>query len=155
VEFAVALPIFLLLTIGLIDFGRVVWTNGVLANATREGARYAIVRGGSPTTTCPVGPPAATAVIPAASASCPYPSPLKQGIVGVATTQAIGAGGPVQVTVCYGDGCSGSTDTTGATNARGTQVTVSASTTVQLVTASLLGMSQIALSSTTTMVVSH
>jgi Flp pilus assembly protein TadG len=155
VEFAIALPIFLVLTIGLFDFGRVVWTNNVLANATREGARYAIVRGGSPTTRCPVGPPATTAVIPPASASCPYPSPLKQGIVGATLDQAVGAGGTVVVTVCYGNGCSGNTDISGATNARNTAVTVGASTTVQLVSAALLGISQVPLSSQTTMIVSH
>jgi Flp pilus assembly protein TadG len=39
VEFALTLPIFILLTVGLIDFGTGFWMNGELVNAAREGAR--------------------------------------------------------------------------------------------------------------------
>jgi Flp pilus assembly protein TadG len=45
VEFALALPVFLLLTLGVIELGWLVYTNHTLANATREGARYAMVHG--------------------------------------------------------------------------------------------------------------
>src|SRR5438105_2863754 len=69
VEFTIAIPVFLAIVLGMLDLGRVVWANTVLADAAREGARYAIVRGGSSTSRCPVGPPASTAVVPAASSS--------------------------------------------------------------------------------------
>ena len=45
VEFALVLPIFLLLTLGTIELGWLVYSNHTLNNATREGARYAMVNG--------------------------------------------------------------------------------------------------------------
>lgn len=45
VEFAIVLPIFLLLTLGIIELGWLVYNNHTLASATREGARYAMVNG--------------------------------------------------------------------------------------------------------------
>ena len=43
VEFALAIPIFLLLLVGLFDLGRGVFSYNTLTNAAREGARLAIV----------------------------------------------------------------------------------------------------------------
>jgi len=43
VEFALVLPIFLLMLFGLIDAGRLVYQNSVLSQAAREGARLASV----------------------------------------------------------------------------------------------------------------
>lgn len=45
VEFAIALPIFLALTFGIIELGWLLYNNHTLSNATREGARYAMVNG--------------------------------------------------------------------------------------------------------------
>lgn len=45
VEFALVLPIFLLLTFGVIEMGWLLYNNHTLSNATREGARYAMVNG--------------------------------------------------------------------------------------------------------------
>jgi Flp pilus assembly protein TadG len=42
-EFVITLPLFLLLVLAVIDFGRLALTYASLANATREGARYAVV----------------------------------------------------------------------------------------------------------------
>jgi Flp pilus assembly protein TadG len=42
-EFALALPVFLLLLVGLFDLGRAVFSYNTLTNAAREGARLAIV----------------------------------------------------------------------------------------------------------------
>ena len=39
VEFALVLPVFLLMLFGLIDVGRYVYMNSVLSQAAREGAR--------------------------------------------------------------------------------------------------------------------
>ena len=43
VEFALVIPIFLLLLFGLIDVGRLVYMNSVLSQAAREGTRLASV----------------------------------------------------------------------------------------------------------------
>lgn len=43
VEFALVLPIFMVLVLGLFDGARAVWNYNTLAEATREGTRYAIV----------------------------------------------------------------------------------------------------------------
>lgn len=42
VEFGIALPVFLLFTIGLIEFSRILWTNNALQLAADEAGRYAI-----------------------------------------------------------------------------------------------------------------
>ncbi|HXF50068.1 MAG TPA: TadE/TadG family type IV pilus assembly protein [Dehalococcoidia bacterium] len=47
VEFAVVAPVFLMIVLGLVDGARAVWHYNTLAQATREGTRYAIVRSGA------------------------------------------------------------------------------------------------------------
>lgn len=159
VEFALVLPLFLLILIGMVDVGRAIWANNSVANAAREAARYAIVHGGTKSNPCPVGPPVTTGsnktVIPSASTSCPYPSPSKQGIKDAATAYAVAAGFPVSVQVCYGASCSGDTDISGATNARGTPVTVTVFGQVPMLVPKLVGVNQIDVDATSTMLVSH
>jgi len=55
VEFTLVAPIFILLLFGIIEGGRFVFYYETLANATREGARFAIVNG-SNSMVCPTGP---------------------------------------------------------------------------------------------------
>jgi Flp pilus assembly protein TadG len=43
VEFALILPIFILLLVGIIDFGRAVYASSTIQNAAREAVRVAIV----------------------------------------------------------------------------------------------------------------
>jgi Flp pilus assembly protein TadG len=43
VEFALVLPAFLMFVLGLVDCGRLLWTNGTLAHAVAEASRCAIV----------------------------------------------------------------------------------------------------------------
>ena len=43
VEFALILPVLLLILMGIFDFGRAVWAYNTLSNAARDGARVAIV----------------------------------------------------------------------------------------------------------------
>ena len=57
VEFALVAPWFFLILFGIIEAGRFVFYYETLNNATREGARYAIVNGAN-TLGCPTGPPA-------------------------------------------------------------------------------------------------
>ena len=54
-EFALMLPLILLIVTGLFDLARAVWQENTLAFATREGSRYAIVHGSA--STAPTGPP--------------------------------------------------------------------------------------------------
>lgn len=49
VEFALVAPLFFLLLFGVIEMGRLVWTNHELTNGVREGARLAMVRGSEST----------------------------------------------------------------------------------------------------------
>lgn len=55
VEFAMVAPLFFLLLFGIIEAGRFIFYYEILSNATREGARYAIVNGYA-SLTCPTGP---------------------------------------------------------------------------------------------------
>ena len=57
VEFALVAPLFFILLFGIIEAGRFIFYYETLNNATREGARYAIVNGAN-TIGCPTGPPA-------------------------------------------------------------------------------------------------
>jgi len=156
VEFALVLPVLMMLLMGVLDIGRVVWANDAISSAAREAARYAIVHGGAASDPCPVGPPdLPDTVVPAASASCPNPSPSKQSIIDVARQFAIAAGRDVTVSVCYGAGCSGTTDASGATNRRGTPVTVTVTSSVDMVAAGIVGWRSFDVSSTATMLVNH
>ena len=160
VEFALVLPVLVLLLSGFFDLGRVVLAHDALSHAAREAARYAIVHGGSSENPCPVGPPAEDAVVPPASSSCPFPSPSKESIYQEAREQARVAGSVVTVEVCYGIGCSGNTDTVDAngdpaTNARGVPVTVTVRSTVDMTLMSIFGMGDFGVMSSATMLVNH
>jgi Flp pilus assembly protein TadG len=50
VELALVATVFLMLIFGIMDFGRALYTYHAVANAAREGSRWAIVRGN----TCPI-----------------------------------------------------------------------------------------------------
>jgi Flp pilus assembly protein TadG len=154
VETALVLPLFLMLLVGVVDMGRAVWATTSLNSAAREATRFAIVHGGSTNTPCPVGTwdPTTMRTV-TADATCPNPSPSKQSIIDAATSAAMAGGSNVTVTVCYGLGCSGNTDTT--YNRRGEPVTVVISSTVNLIVPALLGRSSFALSGSSTMVVNH
>src|SRR4051812_30624120 len=78
-EFALVIPLFLVMLFGIIDIGRVIWANDALSNAAREGARYASVTGSSLVT------PDST------------PAQIKAHTL----NYAIAAGTNVSVTVCY------------------------------------------------------
>ena len=57
VEFALVAPVFFLVLLAIIEAGRFMFYYETLNNATREGARYAIVNGAN-SLVCPTGPPA-------------------------------------------------------------------------------------------------
>src|SRR6478735_6148570 len=84
VEMALVLPVLLLFIGGIVDFGRAYFTQVVLANAAREGARAAVV-GADPI----VRANAATTGIPALDKQAPV----------VAPSTACSGASPTQVTV--------------------------------------------------------
>jgi Flp pilus assembly protein TadG len=158
VEFALVFPIFILLLVGLFDFGRVIWVNDTLASAAREAGRFAIVHGGSSSSLCPMGPAAPTAIVPPLdTTACPVYSPSRQAIKDVAMSWASGTSSDITVSVCYGavTSCSGDTDEPNADNRRGTQVMVTVTSYVRLSVPSLLGFPGINETATSTMLVNH
>jgi Flp pilus assembly protein TadG len=143
-EFAMVIPLMLLMSIGALDLGRVVWALDSISNAAREGARHAIVHGGTPgmhTDGCSLGP----GLTPAAS--CKTVDQIVQ-------QKAVGAGGQLTVTVCYGPDCIDDSNTT-TSNLRGTPVTVRVLAHLDLVAAGLIGMTEFTVQSSSTMLVSN
>jgi len=103
IEFALMLPIILLIITGIFDVGRAVWQENTLAYAAREGTRYAIVHGsGYPDPSMIQYPP---------SGSNPGNN---AGITQVVRNAAVGVGGVITVDSKWptnetspgaGDGC--------------------------------------------------
>jgi Flp pilus assembly protein TadG len=108
VEFALVAPLFFLLLFGIIEAGRFIFYYEILNNATREGARYAIVNGAN-TLGCPTGPPAP------GSTAC---DPAGNDVVARVRSAAFGALSPITVTPTW---------TNPANNGRGATVRVAAS----------------------------
>jgi Flp pilus assembly protein TadG len=79
VEFAVVLPIFLLLFMAIIDLGSAVFTYNSLTNATREGARLAIVNQDTATVISRAENQVAIAEINAPNVTVDYYNPKTDG----------------------------------------------------------------------------
>lgn len=92
IEFALVLPIFLLLVTGIFDVARAVWQENTLAYAAREGTRYAIVHGASGV---PIVGPCSVCLNPVSN--------NLSNIVSAVTTNAVGVYN-INVTVDYPDG---------------------------------------------------
>lgn len=93
VEFALMLPIVLLIITGLFDTGRAVWQENTLAYAAREGTRYAIVHGS--------GYPNPALIQYPASGTNPG---NKTQVVDVVRNAAVGVGGVISVDVRWPTG---------------------------------------------------
>ncbi len=50
VEFGLLAPVLFIVTVGIVDFGRVVWLSNTIEHAATEGARYAAVHGSNKAT---------------------------------------------------------------------------------------------------------
>lgn len=107
VEFAMVAPIFFLVLFAMIEGGRFVFYYEMLNNATREGARYAIVNGAN-SLGCPTGPAAPGTV------SC---DPAGDDVRDRVRASAMGMPGPAIAVI----------PTWFADNGRGSTVTVAAS----------------------------
>ncbi len=92
VEFALTLPLFLLLVTGIFDVARAVWQENTLAYAAREGTRYAIVHGASGN---PIVGPCTNCLNPAAN--------NLGNVITAVTANAIGVYN-IDVTIDYPDG---------------------------------------------------
>ena len=126
-EFALVAPVLFLMFFGIIEFGRFVLAYEELNNATREGARYAIVNGSA--SLCPSGPMPGGAVSPSSCADPTGAQVQRQvqqyGLTTTLTAPTVAVPAPPdcltpstnEVTVCWDD-----TD-----NGRGHSVTVQAS----------------------------
>jgi hypothetical protein len=111
VEFSLVAPMFFLLLFVTIEAGRFIYYYETLHNATREGARYAIVNGAN-TLGCPTGTPA-----PGTSACDPTGEDVKQRV----RDAALGVGNTITVTPTWAPD-----------NGRGSTVTVQATATYGL-----------------------
>lgn len=104
VEFALILPVFLLIVLGILEVARAVWQENTLAYAAREGTRYAIVHGAG--SESPSGPGAST-----------YTAPDQDTAVGDVVRRAAIGVPSITVSVTWPDG----------NNQRNSRVTVAAS----------------------------
>ena len=96
-EFALVLPVVLLIITGVFDVARAVWQENTLAYAAREGSRYAIVHGSGYCSD------------PTIPSLCPDPNGIltltnQQPVIDVVRRAAVGIGGNIDVTVCWPDG---------------------------------------------------
>jgi Flp pilus assembly protein TadG len=132
-EVALVAPLFFALFFGIVDIARVIWANDILANAAREGARFASVNAGTPTLTTQA---------------------TKDQIRTRALDSVIAGGAGTTVTVCFSAvhvasqtaGCSGDVDEVGAGYGRGNLVTVRVQSQVPVFTGALLGFSHFTVS---------
>jgi len=154
VEFALVLPLFLLMLFAIVDIGRVIWANDNLANAAREGARWASVHGNWKYAECQTGPSVGTA--PPVQCT-PITPDAKEPTRVAARGFLVAPGSNVVISVCYftTNPCSGDTDEAHASNGRGGFVTVTAASTVQIITGSFLGMGSFAVSSSSTVIINN
>ena len=92
-EFALALPIFLLLVFGLVDLGRGFYYYNLLGNMAREGARYAIV---DPDDTLAISNTVGSAAI-----ALDRSGPLKTDVITNGTATGYNRGNPITVSLTY------------------------------------------------------
>lgn len=153
-EFALVLPVFLVMVFAIIDMGRVIWAYDNLGNAAREGTRYASVHGGWLLTTCPTGP----SLTGSPAVGCPTWTPDSKEPTRIATRDFLVAGGSsINVYVCYyaTTACTNNSDEAGASNGRGAFVTVKVTSRVNLITPSLLGFTGFDVSGTSTVLINN
>ncbi len=99
VEFAVVAPIFFLLVLGMIEFGRAIMVQQVLTNASREGARTGVLDSTTPTASLvkqKVVDCCTSAGLPAVDADCVT---IDAGAAHSTEPTAAGYGESVKVTV--------------------------------------------------------
>lgn len=150
VEFALVLPLFLLLALAMVDFARGIFIYSVISDAAREGARYAMVHGSLAAADNPpsTGP----------GTSDPH------GTVNVVPkTRELAFGldqSTLMVGVCWGFGCSIPSDCSTGTNTalssvQDVEVTVRTCYAFQPITASFLQLGTLQLGAQATLTITH
>lgn len=151
VEFALVVPVLLLLILGIVDFARGIFIYSVVQDAAREGARYAIVHGSQAEALdglCASGP----------GAAC---DPSGNNVKSAAAQFAIGLDPTALTTaVCWGFACTISPDCTTATNSTPyntplTPVTVATCYDFRTIASTFLPISGFGLRATATLIVNH
>jgi len=117
-EFALALPVFLLIVMAIVDTGRGIYIYAVMSNGAREGARYAIVHGELSQTidaSCGSGPGTSATtkdvkgafVIQATGATVPgWALPMPVGCAAPVSVPPVGLDpSRYSSSVCWGDDC--------------------------------------------------
>jgi Flp pilus assembly protein TadG len=142
VEVALVAPLFFALLFGAIDIGRVIWANDAVANAAREGARYASVHAGTPGLTVKATP---------------------DEIRTQALNFVIAGGTGTTVTVCFSavhvasqtQGCTGDVDEAGAAYARGNMVTVTVTSHVPMIVGLVVGLHDFTVTGTSSVIINN
>jgi len=100
VEFAIVLPVLLLLILGILEFGILIFNYNTISNAAREGARYGIVH--------PANEGPASCIAPGANsiigAACKLTAGLNPAQTQVQATLSSGGSGPlgrITISVSY------------------------------------------------------
>lgn len=94
VEFALLLPLMLLIVTGLFDLARAVWQENTLAYAAREGTRYAIVHGSAGVPAAGPDNPDCSGLTPDQVICTEIPRVVRQAAIGVQN---------ITVTITYPD----------------------------------------------------
>ena len=143
VEVALVAPLFFLMFFGIVDLSRVIWANDVVANAAREGARYASVNAGSiPNQTTQVS---------------------ADQIRAQALQYVVAGGAGTTVTVCFSKvhvstqtvGCTGDVSEDGASFSRGNLVTVRVESRVPVLAGALVGHGDFVVSGESTVLINN
>lgn len=143
VEVALVAPLFFLMFFGIIDLARVIWANDVVANAAREGARFASVNAGS---------------IPNHGAEA-----TTDEIRAHALQFVVAGGTGTTVTVCFSKvhvasstvGCTGNVSETGAEYDTGNLVTVRVESRVPVLAGALVGHGDFVVSGESTVLINN
>jgi len=143
VEVALVAPLFFLMFFGIIDLARVIWANDVIANAAREGARFASVNAGS---------------IPNHGAEA-----TMDEIRAAALGFVVAGGSGTTVTVCFSKvhiasetvGCTGDVSEVGAEYASGNLVTVRVVSSVPVLAGALVGHGDFVVSGESTVLINN
>jgi hypothetical protein len=152
VEAALVAPLFFMMFFGIIDLARVIWANDVVANAAREGARFASVNaGGVPNISCQMDE----------DGDCVEATP--DAIRAHALQYVVAGGIGTTVTVCFSlvhvssetAGCSGDVSESGAEYERGNLVTVRVESRVPVLAGALIGHGDFVVSGESTVLINN
>ena len=143
VEVALVAPLFFLMFFGIIDLARVIWANDIVANAAREGARFASVNAGD------------------------IPNLTREATIDEIRAHAlqfvIAGGSNATVTVCFSTvhistetvGCTGNVSEPGAQYVGGNLVTVRVESRVPVLAGALVGHGDFVVSGESTVLINN